>query len=177
MRLLRPEVRQAIAAIAGLVRQAYNIETPIKNVESLVETLGGKLVYAPDAKVYKSAKDSFVIEVPTSRGEDFIRYSTARMIGHLFLHMGYQVAPSVWDKQRVNESFWDTPDCGSIELYQAHQFAVELLMPEEEFSTKLYKLANQREDKRVSILDLGKYFGVSNELVLRRAKALDLVAY
>lgn len=177
MRLLKPEVRQAIAAIARLVRQAYSIEVPIRDAESLVEILGGKLVYAPDAKVYKSAKDSFVIEVPTSRGEDFIRYSTARMIGHLFLHMGYQVAPSVWDKQRVNEPFWDTPDCGSIELYQAHQFAVELLMPEEEFSTKLYKLANQREDKRVNISDLGKYFGVSNELVLRRAKALDLVAY
>ena len=91
------EIRQ-IQKIAEGVLDEYHITIPIKDMGSVVATLGGKIEEAKDAfdhGVIKTGDHSFILslwqyKVPTDEPVAYYNYAATKLLGLLFIGMGFQ---------------------------------------------------------------------------------------
>lgn len=122
--------------------KGYNIPTPIDNIDEVVKNMGG-LVSNEDTfdKPYGTVRkqgNGFEIRVPQYETREQRNIGIAREIGHLFLHMGYQINPKLWEKQSEREfkAFF------SDSRYEADYFAYNLLMPKKDFLYSIDSLSD-----------------------------------
>ncbi len=167
--------------LANEIREENNIEIPIKDMRIVAETLGGRVKTKntfveedwSSGNVKKVNKDSFVIKVDNlffeKEREDF---TIACELGHLYLHMGYQVLPDLWKKQPEGEYICFDKD---EQKYQAYEFAHAFLMPEKEYIKVINE--NIEEDGRINIKNVAKYFNVSVPAATNRGKRLGMVEW
>lgn len=93
------------------------------------------------------------------------RFTIAHEIGHLFLHMNF-LEKDKWGK--LTKRFEEHRFGNSREEYEAHSFACELLMPEEEFRTIF-------DENNGNLSRIADYFGVSRLTTETRARWLRLI--
>ena len=165
--------------LANEIREENNIEIPIKDMRIVAETLGGRVKTKnafveedwSSGNVKKVNKDNFVIKVDNlffeKEREDF---AIACELGHLYLHMGYQVLPDLWEEQPEDEYICLDKD---EQKYQAYEFAHAFLMPEEEYVRVINE--NIEEDGRINIKNIAKYFNVSVPAATNRGKRLGVI--
>lgn len=158
--------RLLVQDVAENVLLAYEITIPIKDIEPVVLALGGKLkiVQVIDG-VRKTYNDGFDIEyvrsVRTSEAE--INWLVAVMIGDLFIHMGYNICPSIWNRYEDWE-FFAPSDVAQIRQSQA--FARAFLMPENEFR-------NIAVQNKYNVRYIATYFTVPEFAVRERLREID----
>lgn len=161
--------RLLVQDVAENVLLAYEITIPIKDIEPVVLALGGKLKIAQVIDgVRKTYNDGFDIEyvrsVRTSEAE--INWLVSVMIGDLFIHMGYNICPSIWNRYEDGE-FFAPSDVAQIRQSQA--FARAFLMPENEFR-------NIAVQNKYNVRYIATYFTVPEFAVRERLREIDTKA-
>ena len=158
--------------LAEVIIKAYGITIPIHNIDAVVKRMGGSVneqiglddLY--DGTIRKTGHDSFSIVISPFQSQQRKAFTVAHELGHLFLHMGFQIDPVVWENQddTVYRRF------GSSEQeYQANEFAAALLMPRKEY---LEVLQHNIQNGRVDISAVARYFHVSNAAAGNRGRFL-----
>ena len=185
--------RKYISELAQRVMDVYNIKTPIVDMESIVQRLGGTIEEKSDfddlcdGTIQKSGKSNFKITISPYQNNQRKNFTIAHELGHLFLHMGFGVDPDLWSRQlflhmgfMTDRKLWNTQDekvygrFGTSEQeYQANEFAAALLMPE-----NIYKdiLDEHSRGNKVNMNEVAKYFKVSLSAAINRGKFLGYLA-
>lgn len=168
------EERDYINRIAERLIKELGISVPVTDLEGVVRQLGGKIeenrtlrdAYAGTIK--KTGRTSFEISISPYQSELRKRFTIAHELGHLFLHMGYLLDPSLWKEQ--NERTY-TRFGTSEEEYQANEFAAALLMPREEFEKTVDELS---DGKTIDVKKVADHFNVSVSAAKNRGCFLGL---
>lgn len=170
------EIREFINNFASDIIKAFDIDVPIKDIQEVVEKLGGSLKfddslgYGRDGKIEKDG-DSFVIIASPYQTEERLNFTIAHEIGHLFLHMGYRVHKELWNKQD-NCNYYRG---GSSEKeYQANEFAAAFLMPENKYKEIMDK---HTTGKIVHTGEIAREFNVSPIAATNRGKWLGYLRW
>ena len=168
--------RKYISELAQRVMDVYNIKTPIVDMESIVQRLGGTIEEKSDfddlcdGTIQKSGKSNFKITISPYQNNQRKNFTIAHELGHLFLHMGFMTDRKLWNTQdeKVYGRFGT-----SEQDYQANEFAAELLMPE-----NIYKdiLDEHSRGNKVNMNEVAKYFKVSLSAAINRGKFLGYLA-
>ena len=157
----------------------YNIETPIKDMKKVVEKMGGTLEEDDslgsfsDGIIKKEEKgqSKFTICVPKNQSEQRKNFTIAHELGHLFIHMGYQLDEDLWNKSdgiSFNRKGNSEPEL------EANEFAAAFLMPEEQYE----KAMNENsENDTVFIGKVAEYFNVSSDAASYRGKWLGYLQW
>lgn len=168
-----PTRRLEINRIAQKVRSALELTQVPFPVDTAVQRLGGSVELA-DLKegeaLVRKRDASFVIQVK-NQAEVRRRFSVAHELGHLFLHMGFILDPTRWE--RIDE-YLDSPKFRygfSEEEYEAHEFAAALLMPEEEFRNVVRKFTSEGT---VELSPIADHFQVSMHAARVRGQWLGI---
>ncbi len=168
------KMRKEIENFTNAIRDVYDIQIPINNIDTIVKKLEGKVVEDPtldfDGKVCRIG-DSFEIHVSPWQSDSRRNFTIAHEIGHLFLHMGFITSDDIWNQQK-NEVFFRNGY--SEQEYQANEFAAALLMPEDEYIRQIEK---NQEDGRVIISKIADYFNVSADAASMRGKWLGILEW
>lgn len=178
---MKEETVKFINDLANEIRKENNIEVPIKDMWKVAESLGG-YVRSQHAfieedwhpgTIKRIDKDRFVIKIDRYFFEEKEQnFDIAYELGHLYLHMGYQVLPDLWEEQPEDEYIcFDKKE----QKYQAHEFAHAFLMPEKEYINVVNE--NIEEDGRINIKNVAKYFNVSVPTATNRGKRLGVIEW
>ena len=171
------EMRRLIDDLTQDVIKAYNITTPITDIEGVVRKIGGvvkldqSLGTYSDGSIRKSGVNSFEISVSPLQPETRKNFTIAHELGHLFLHMGYQIDTELWNQQ--DERVYFREGNSNME-YEANEFAAALLMPEEKYR-EIMDL--HTEGDLVDTGEIAKYFHVSVNAAANRGKWLGYLSW
>ncbi|WP_285823979.1 ImmA/IrrE family metallo-endopeptidase [Schaedlerella arabinosiphila] len=177
MAMVDYEMRKLIGDLTKDVIKAYNIVTPITDIERVVRTIGGgirldwSLGAYSDGSIRKSSDNSFEIAVSPLQPTTRKNFTIAHELGHLFLHMGYQIDDELWNQQ--DERVYFREGNSNME-YEANEFAAALLMPEDEYR-KIMDL--HTEGDLVDTGEIAKYFHVSVNAASNRGKWLGYLSW
>lgn len=168
--------REYINKVADLVRDYYQIRTPIEDMISVVEKIGGRICEendfdnSYDGSIKKSGENSFLIRISRNQNEQRKNFTIAHELGHLFLHMGYRTNEEVWESQGEKEyrRFGTTE-----QEYQANEFAAALLMPVKEYKEVINELA---ENNRINMGKVANRFHASLSTAINRGRFLGIIA-
>ena len=172
MAALTYEMRKLIGNLTQDVIKEYGISIPIKDIETVVVALGGTVRMDCDLGVYsdgcirKVGKDSFEISVSPLQPDTRKNFTIAHELGHLFLHMGYQIDSELWDSQ--DEAVYFREGSSDME-YQSNEFAAALLMPQDEYKRVMDK---NTDGNIVHTDEIARYFNVSVNAASNRGKGL-----
>ena len=169
-------LRHKINELANEVLQAYKIEIPITNIDKVVNTLGGKIHECESLGVFSDGRvtkkdDAFSISIPQNQPNARKNFTVAHELGHLFLHMGYQIDDELWS--RSGNVVFNRYGNSEIEL-QANEFAAAFLMPKQEYKNIMDKYS---EGDIVYIAKIAEYFNVSIDAALYRGKWLGYLQW
>lgn len=167
-------------------KQAENLYSRLKlepgfELSQVVEALGGVLKNVPSDQLGSGvvAKispmndgQSFCIDCSEEEtDEKSIRFSIAHELGHLFLHManrdedtGEMIIKGIYERRMGN---------GSINEWEADEFAAAFLMPQGEFLMSVEAL-DAVDDMEDEIRVLSDKFLVSYKSVITRGRSLDI---
>lgn len=170
------KLRRRIDDLAKAVLSTYKIITPIKDMNEVVQTIGGRIIESQELGVFsdgrvKKENDGFAIIIPVNQPNTRKNFTIAHELGHLFLHMGYRIDEELWEASE-NVSF-DRRGNSEAEL-QANEFAAAFLMPKDKYREVMEK---NEENNRVYIDKVADYFNVSIDAALYRGKWLGLLQW
>lgn len=148
--------------LTGDIRKVYKIETPIMDMREIVERIGGSVVSVlHEPGLYRTGK-SFLIAI--SPYKEDLNYEIAYHLGHLFMHMFYEVDEDLWNNQPVNKAYISKD---VRQEFRANKFALALMMPYNELREVLLK---NYQNGTVDIEKVAKHFGVTTAQVIRRGE-------
>lgn len=161
--------RDTIELIENLTQDIvniYNLGMPIKDINNVVEILGGELIITSDidSGLYKT-NYGFRIVAKTIN-----KFSIAQELGHLFLHMRYNIDKAYWQKIPVGYHVIAV-DISIDAIYEVNRFAEALLMPREIYKEKIEQLNTETVD----IYKIAKYFEVTPRQAYERGRRLKLL--
>lgn len=173
---MRRERRTQINSLAERIRATLDLSVPV-DVEKAVERLNGEVATENlldfEAKIEK-VDEGFRITLSTEFPSARRKFSIAHELGHLFLHMGYLIAPKKWLQVGTYTDSVYFRSGYNTEEYEANEFAAAFLMPRETFLT----VANQnREGNTFLIEPIASYFGVSSDAAKTRGKWLNVFSW
>ena len=168
--MIKQNRRNYIASIANIVRDAFDITTPVteQNFRDIIQALGGTLEYKSnmiyDAKIERVG-EYFNVSVNSNSVINRQRFSIAHELGHLFLHMK-RLDKNYWENHVVEDSSYFRYGRG-IEEIEADEFAGAFLMPQDEFREKFNEFNGNYQL-------LSDYFQVSEPATYVRSNNLSL---
>ncbi|WP_122639044.1 ImmA/IrrE family metallo-endopeptidase [Romboutsia sp. Marseille-P6047] len=170
--------RNIINKLADEIIESYKITAPIDDLESFVESIGGKVTENNlksgfyDGRITTQNTDyEFEIFIPENQYLERKKFTIAHELGHLFLHMGYQIDDDLWEEQRGRDYYRNG---SSEEELQANEFAAALLMPRDEYKKIMEKYT---DGVSVNTAEIARYFGVSIQAAANRGKWLGYLAW
>lgn len=172
-----PQIKALINQMADAVRNLYNIEGPIANIDDVVRIMGGNVIEDPsidgfsDGRIKKTGGEAFEIMISPFQNKERRNFLIAHELGHLFLHMGYRSNHERWDAQN-NMAYYRSACVGSE--YQADAFAAAFLMPDGDFKRMM---AQYTEGSTVDTSAVAKYFHVSISSAANRGKELGYLRW
>ncbi len=142
----------------------FDIKIPIVDIEDIVMKLGGRIETSDKTLgyIYKNDKE-FVIVISLCPNKERKNLLIANGLGHLFLHMGYQIDDKLYNS--MNEYY----STNVIQEYQANRFALTLLMPKTEYKKimDMYTIENKVNTKKIA-----EYFKVPISAAYNRGEYL-----
>lgn len=169
------EVKIAINNIAKMVRKAYGVSTPIKDIDEVVKRMGGtikdssRLTHILDCIVEKSGENIFTFYIDKNHTKERRNFEVAHRLGHLFLNMGYKISDQTWKEQDSKPYYMKST---TVDEYNANEFAEAFLMPEDEYIEKVSEL---NENGKIDIKKVAEYFNVTINSAINRGKSLDCI--
>lgn len=176
MSLSRDE-RAIINEMALKIRELYNIDGAITDIDSIVQTMNGEIIEDSskssfsDGRIKKNNEDSFIIEVPSNQSTERRNFTIAHELGHLFLHMGFKTNTDLWNSQNYITYYRNGQ---SHQEYQANEFAAAFLMPKSIYRTIVQKNISGGS---VNIAEVASYFHVSIDAAANRGKWLGYLEW
>ena len=174
---LNDGIRELVDELANAVRHLYRIPVPICDIDHVVETIGGKVIedasldgYS-DGRIRKTGVNSFVISVSPFQSKERRNFVIAHELGHLFLHMGFKTNSTRWKAQNDTACYHN--ENLKVE-YQANEFAVAFLMPQQDYELVL------RQNMKQNMVDtstIAEYFCVTIETAAIRGKRLGYLRW
>lgn len=174
--MLKGELRRTIDDLAQLTLKILDIQPPIRDMESVVGKLHGRIEEVDtisefsDGYITKVTGDKsykFEIHVPKNQDKQRKNFTIAHEIGHLVLDMHF------FETEKWKNATGTYHRSGnSLNEYIANEFAAAFLMPEEEYYQQLRE--NMQEDGRVCVQKIADYFNVSVNAVQKRGYELGL---
>jgi Zn-dependent peptidase ImmA (M78 family) len=169
------ELRRLINNLTQDIIDLYNIQIPIQDINEVVGKIGGHVEESFDENMFdgsiRKQNNGFIIYVSPFQSAERRKFTIAHELGHLFLHMGYQINSNLWDGQK-NATYYRSGD--SLLEYQANEFAAAFLMPEKEYR----KVMDQNTDGiKVATDKIASYFGVSISAASNRGKFLGYLQW
>lgn len=169
------QVRIWLEQAVNLIMEAYEIPTPIEDLDAVVAKMNGKIEEVSQYPVLNTVVKSddeydFVIRIMKNQRKDRRNMAIAQNLGTLFLHMGYMSDWVLWN--RINEQSYQR---SSYQLdFEKDEFACNLLMPRERF--KSFILENE-EDGEIDTYKIARYFGVPNGVAVKRGKRIGALKW
>lgn len=142
-----------IQNLAADIIKIYDISIPILDIEGVVRKLGGKVIKDKKAGRFRGGiirkeldRDyNFSIRIPAKLPLSRKNSAIARQLGHLFLHMGYDINAELWENSDYTVfSRYGNP----VADRQVNEFAAAFLMPEDIY---MEVIRNNTEGNRVFI--------------------------
>lgn len=165
------EQKRMIHLIAEDVADLYNVQIPERNIHAVVHQMGGEIILADkqmdNEYIQKSCYGFRIIMHPQKDWRRFL-FQTARQIGHLFLHMGYQTNLSIWNSYKPDIPFMSKT---AEQEFHANEFASAFLMPEHKFKSVAEMHCT---DGNVDTKKVAEYFGVTVSAASMRGKSLGI---
>lgn len=175
------KIKNLIDQLTDDIRRLFELTIPAGDLTDFVTNLGGTVIkdndrYAtPD--VYKTGDESFTVVLPRDCRRPNVE--TARLIGVLFLEMGFACDEEKWNGQPWHLGFHTSdyervmkPDSGRYWMY--HYFGHALLMPKSEYTEVLE--ANH-DGKYVHTDRIAEHFRVDVQSAWYRGYTLGLLQY
>lgn len=171
-------LKTGIQNLAADIIEIYGIIIPILDIEVVVRKLGGKVIKDKKAGTFRGGiirkeldRDyNFSIRIPANLPLSRKNSAIARQLGHLFLHMGYDINAELWE----NSDYTVFPRYGNPAAdRQVNEFAAAFLMPEDIYQEVI---RNNTEGNRVFIRKVAEYFNVSMDDVIYRGRQLGCLA-
>lgn len=168
--------RNFINELTEAIIKHYDIRIPVQDVDEVVSKIGGEIStdYDPetlgDGCIRKNG-DSFIITLSPFQPDNRRNFTVAHELGHLFLHMGYDIDEELWQRQDVEPY----NRYGNTEMeYQANEFAAALLMPKKKYKEKMDEYT---EGNVVDTSKVAEYFHVSVGAASNRGKWLGYLKW
>jgi Zn-dependent peptidase ImmA (M78 family) len=173
---VNPVKRQHISELAESLRRSLKLGVPV-NVDVAVGRLEGNIADSAALPEGVSAQirkvgNSFTIAIDRNSNRNRRRFSIAHELGHLFLHMGFLIDPSKWERTREFEDSVYSRFGFSLEESEANEFAACFLMPSEDYLRALMRTSG-RVEARVNFV--AKQFEVSPKSALWRGINLGVL--
>lgn len=179
------EVRR-IQEIAEDVVSQHNIKIPIENIESVVEMLGGRVEKAKtvdDNGIIKTGENAFILnllEYDIPRGNEIgcHNYGVAKLLGLLYIGMGFQINQALWDSQQIGKLFTFKSLGYNTDLeYDAQTFARAFMLPRKQFLEYTKNQKNQKKHRLGGMIKLDKvvkHFHVV-QICVEQRYSIDLI--
>lgn len=154
------ELRMLINNLTQDIINIYNIQIPITNIDEVVIKLGGRIEESLDMNNISNGRiqkqdNGFIIFVSPFQSAERRTFVIAHELGHLFLHMGYQINEELWGK---SDNLVFNEYINPEKELEANEFASALLMPKNKYKEIMDKntIGNIVETKKIA-----DFFGVS----------------
>lgn len=172
---LTNEMRRLINELTQDIIDIYNIAIPIYDIDSVVIQIGGVVRENEFLSEYsdgyiRKVDDGFEIVVSEQQPKKRRNFTVAHELGHLFLHMGYQIDQNKWERQQ--DTYYRKGN--SDEEYEANEFAAALLMPKKEYKKVMDKYT---EGNFVYTSKVADEFNVSVNAASNRGKWLGYLQW
>ena len=176
---MRENMRNDIEKYTEIIKSAFQIPTPISDIDAIVDRLGGRVEETAidrwaDGKLEASQQvpTGFIIKVSPFQSFERRNFTIAHELGHLFLHTNYLEVSSQRSNELVFEAYYR--DGESEEEYQANEFAANLLMPKEDFCKSI---KNNLKNGIVEMDKVAAEFYVSLDAAITRGKWLGILSW
>jgi Zn-dependent peptidase ImmA (M78 family) len=168
---MEDEWKKLVNNLTQDILNAYEIQIPIRDIDAVVEKLGGRIEECPLADAQhrlKKQKDRFVLYVSPYWKTKERTFAIAQELGHLFLHMGYR-SSDLWARQEES-GFYRADDIN--QEWQANAFAAAFLMPERQYKDIVEKYTT---GESVDVRMVAASFDVSVSAAYRRGRFLGVL--
>lgn len=169
--------KKEIAEYADMIRKCFGDDT--KDMKNFVKKLGGRIecdVYGSmfgQLELMNRYTDGFVIHTSVNWSSETRNMAIAFELGHLFLHTNYiEAMASESDDDPILISYYDDSDCKKYR--EADEFALNLLMPEDEF---IQYVNTHGTDTSINCKELANHFNVHKHHAIRRGVDLRLIEW
>ena len=99
-----------------------------------------------------------------------MNWHIAHNLGHLFLHMGYQLSDILWEKC-IPEKIWHIPDV--VQVWEANTFARSFLLPSKTFGCAIENARSASNPSKINFSDVAREFCVPYSAVTDRYAELQ----
>lgn len=166
---------ELIDQLAYEIRKAMHIETPINDIDQIVEYFGGTVVVDSNKHmnigIEKTSNKTFNLYVPECRREEDRKFYVAQQLGRFFLHTNYLADDNVY-YESDEFVFKNKNDYSCNYVFEENFFGGAFLMPYEEYKNQI-KL--NCENGIVHTDKVAEHFGVTTGTASWRGKQLGLL--
>lgn len=170
------EIKDLIESFVDKLYEIFELSTPI-DIIKFVDTLNGRITVNPDIMepdVQKTNTDSFELIVPKIN-----KNKIARLIGILFLEMGFLCDKEKWEAQPWylgyhTDAYQKVMKPDSSQYPYMQYFGHALLMPHKIYTKVLHQNSN---DNTVYTNKIAEYFHVDVTSAWYRGYTLGLLEY
>ncbi len=162
-------INPAVETFVGRLIIQFKISYPIYSMQTLVNALGGSIVFAQDSTMYRDGLvrkhgEGFQLYLPSDMSEDYEKFFIAKLLGYLFMAMGYRVSAERWQS---SEMYPPKEPLSEQVLERLDYFAYAFLMPKALFHEKSDQYESDDMERELNLLS--KYFKVSREKIITRS--------
>ncbi|MFI3227648.1 MAG: ImmA/IrrE family metallo-endopeptidase [Clostridia bacterium] len=166
--------RKYISKCADIIRENFDIEVPIYDMEQVVNKLNGVIQevegYSFENRIIQSEDGGFIIQLFSKQSRTSRNFTIAQSLGHIFLHMGYMSNQELWD----NYDFESRNESLDAIKYDEDEFATSFLMPKKQYMDYVYE---QQQSGKIDTFDISRYFNVPNGVAVNRGKWLGALQW
>ncbi len=153
----------------------FKIAYPIQSMRTLVSSLGGSIIVAEDNTSYRQGVirklgNSFQMYLPRDMSENYEKYTIARLLGYLFMGMGYRLSVEKW---QTSEMYPPAKPLSPEALERLDYFAYAILMPRRLFLEKAQQYESDDMEREFNLMM--KFFKVPREFIITRSVQLGLL--
>lgn len=169
-----PKTITLIENLTQDIIKEYDLKIPVTEINDIVTKIGGvvtldfKLGRYSTPRVKKINTHIFEISISPYTPESLKNVMIAMELGHVFLHMGYEIDKDLWEQQSTKSCFKENEQTEK----EAHAFGIALLMPKDEYKQIINKYT---ENGRVDMKDIAKHFNVTINAATDRGRYLRYI--
>ena len=169
--------KKEIKEYADVVHKCFGDDA--KDMKKFVNRLGGRIEYDAHGSMFGYLElmnrfdEGFVIHANANWSPETRNMEIAFSLGHLFLHTNYiEAMANDSDENPILVSYYEEKD--SRKYREADEFALNLLMPEDEFTQYVNTHGTSTS---IKCKELANHFNVHKDHVIRRGVDLTLIKW
>ena len=176
---MKQETKDYIELVAASVREKFNSPTPIYDITTLINRMGGIVETSTleelttKGKVKKQGNRFLIRYFDRFDSQKETNWNVACTLGHIVLHLRWGTNPKHWYKFPDADLIINANDA---QKEQAELFAMELLLPAEHLEIMFDEVTGDSELLGFDVLDvLAEYFTVPTLRIFQRLTDLELI--